>query len=290
MNIRLPRYAGSFYEASPVSCRHHAQRLLEAADLPKDLPARLVGGLAPHAGWEYSGAVAARAFKALAREKPPRTFVLFGTDHRGSASAGEVFDSGLWRTPLGEIGIDEEVSAAALKSGGPLRANPLAHESEHSIEVQLPLIQALAPEAKIVPITVPPAPLAIEAGRAVGEVLAARFPGAVVVGSTDLTHHGGHFGDIHGHGQAGEKWTRENDGRMIALIVAMDAQGVLDEADRRHNACGAGAIAATLAACRAMGARAGRLLEYTNSYEVVHSRYPDEPDDTTVGYAAAVFA
>ena len=290
MNIRLPRYAGSFYEASASSCRRHAERLLEAAEVPSDLPARLYGGIVPHAGWDFSGAVAARTLAALAKAGPLGTVVLFGTDHRGAAAGGEVFDSGLWRTPLGEVPVDEAAAAAIVSAGAGLRANPRAHEGEHSLEVQLPFLQVLAPSVKVVPIAVPPVPEAARIGRTVGEVLAARFPAAKVIGSTDLTHHGGHFDAPGGRGPAGEKWTRKNDRRMLDLIVAMDAEAVVPEADERSNACGAGAIAATLAACQELGATRGIVLHYTNSYEVVHARYPDDPDDTTVGYAAVVFA
>jgi MEMO1 family protein len=290
MNIRLPMYAGAFYESSASSCRHHVDRLLEAADLPSGLPLKLHGGLVPHAGWTYSGAVAARTFKALAQAGPMETVVLFGADHRGAAARGEVFDSGLWRTPLGEVRVDEELASAVLAASPELRANPRAHAQEHSIEVQLPLLQAVAPAAKIVPIAVPPTPAAVEIGQAVGATLARQFPAARVVGSTDLTHHGGHFGSPGGVGAQGERWTRQNDRRMLERVEAMDAAGVLAEAEERGNACGAGAIAAAIAACKAMGATRGIVLRYTNSYEVIHAQYPDDLDDTTVGYASVVFA
>ncbi|HET6427472.1 MAG TPA: AmmeMemoRadiSam system protein B, partial [Phycisphaerae bacterium] len=78
MNIRQPVRAGSFYEASLSSCRHHAQKLLDAARLPADLPGRIFGGLVPHAGWMFSGGLAARTFKALAAAAPIETLVLFG--------------------------------------------------------------------------------------------------------------------------------------------------------------------------------------------------------------------
>jgi AmmeMemoRadiSam system protein B len=290
MNIRLPLYAGSFYESAAGTCRHHVQKLLEQAVLPPRLPGRLYGGLVPHAGWTYSGAVAARTFKALTQKEAPETVVLFGADHRGSAAEGEVFDSGLWETPLGEAMIDEAVAAAILGAGAALRANPRAHAQEHSLEVQVPLLQTLAPGVKIVPIEVPPTAAAPEIGRAVGEVLARDFPKVRVVGSTDLTHHGGHFASPGGQGAAGERWARQNDRRMLDLIEAMDAEAIVAEAEAHENACGAGAIAATLAACKALGAKRGILLHYTNSYEVVHAQYPDDPDDTTVGYASVVFA
>lgn len=291
MNIRLPARAGSFYEGTRSSCLYHAQRLLEEAQAPPNLPATLYGGLVPHAGWMYSGRLAAMTFKALHGARALKRVVIFGADHVGTASQGEVYDSGVWRTPLGEIRIDGELADALLPAGkGLLRANPDAHEMEHSIEVQVPLLQVLAPDARLVPIAVPPTQLAVAIGQAVGKVLAERFPETVVIGSTDLTHHGGHFPAPGGRGETGVKWTVANDRRMLALVERLAADEIPPEAQEHENACGAGAIAATIAACRELGAARGIVLEHTNSYEIVHAIYPNDPDDTTVGYAAVVFA
>jgi len=288
MNIRRAVRAGSFYEASASSCRLHAGNLLTAAEVPADLPARRAGGLVPHAGWSFSGRLAALTLNALLSQPSaaPRTVVLLGADHVGRARMGEVFDSGVWQTPLGEVAVDADLTAALLKAGGPLRANPDAHLHEHSIEVQLPLLQLLNPHGKIVPIAVPPTPLAVKIGHAIGCVLRERFPDAVVVGSTDLTHHGGHFGSPGGRGLAGVRWSETNDRRLLDRIDALDANGVIVESAAHHNACGPGAIAATIAACRELGATTAHLLEYTHSYDIMRQ---NDPDDTTVGYASIVF-
>jgi AmmeMemoRadiSam system protein B len=290
MNIRHPARAGQFYEASPSSCALHAGKLLDAVSPPEDLPDVLYGGLVPHAGWMYSGEVASLTLLALHSRRPLRRVVLLGADHTGSARAGEVYPNGVWRTPLGDAAVDEELAAALLEAGPELRANPRAHEMEHSIEVQVPLIQQLAPQCRIVPIMVPPTAAAAGIGELIGGVLAERFEGAVVVGSTDLTHHAGHFPAPGGRGAAGEQWSRQNDRRLLDLIESMSADSIVPEADERGNACGAGAIAATVAACRRMGATRGICLQYTNSYEVIRRIFPGETDDTTVGYASVVFA
>jgi AmmeMemoRadiSam system protein B len=290
MNIRHPVVAGAFYEGSASSCEHHAQRLLGAVKLPATLPQTLYGGLVPHAGWAYSGLLAATTFQALAQQRPLETVVLLGADHTGSMRQGEVFDSGVWRTPLGEVQVDGELARALIAADPSLRANPQAHDREHSLEVQVPLLQAINPDVKIVPIGIPPTAVATAIGRVIGRVLAQKFPRAVVIGSTDLTHHGGHFGSPGGRGRTGAAWTAANDRRMLDLIEAMNADEVIREADEHLNACGAGAIAATIAATRELGAAKGITLEYTNSYQIVHARYPDDPDDTTVGYASVVFA
>ena len=290
MNVRPPVRAGSFYESSPSSCRQHATRLIESASLPADLPADICGGLVPHAGWVFSGRLAAMTLRALGGRGAPPALVLLGADHFGTVRQGEVYAAGAWRTPLGEAAVDEELAAALLAAGDCLHDNPDAHGMEHSIEVQIPLVQALWPEARIVPVAVPPTDLAVEIGRTIGATLTQCCPAARVVGSTDLTHHGGHFGNPGGRGPEGVAWSVANDRRMLDLIEAMDAEAVVGEARAHANACGAGAIAATVAACREMGATRGICLEYTNSYEVVHQMHPDDPDDTTVGYASVVFA
>lgn len=290
MNIRQPISAGGFYEVSPSSCRHHAAKLFASAEPPEDLPGVLYGGLVPHAGWMYSGKLSALTFKALVAAGPLETVVLFGADHCGVVRRGEVYDSGVWRTPLGDVLVDEELATALLAAGEPLRANPQAHAHEHSLEVQIPLLQSIGPSAKIVPIAVPPTDEAVRIGQLVGKTLREHYPAVRVIGSTDLTHHGGHFPALGGRGIAGVRWTVANDRRMIDIIEAMDAEEVITEARQHSNACGAGAVAATIAACSAMGAGRGICLQYTNSYEVVHARWPNEPDDTTVGYASVVFA
>jgi AmmeMemoRadiSam system protein B len=292
MNIRQPQAAyKGFYESSPTSCRHHVDKLLASVQLPGDLPARLYGGLVPHAGWGYSGRLAAMTFKALAAAGPVDTVVLLGAVHVGGVRMGEVFDSGVWQTPLGEVFVDEDLASAILRSDPCFRANPQAHAEEHSIEVQVPLLQVVCPQAKIVPIAVPPADLALRIGRAIGGVLAEAFPHAVVVGSTDLTHHGGqNFDAPGGRGEEGVRWTVANDRRMIDLVEAMKTEQILPEYRQRMNACGAGAVAAAMAAAGCLGATRGICLDYTNCHEVIQHLYPGNTDDTTVGYASVVFA
>jgi len=289
MSLRQPFRAGSFYEADETVCRAEARRLISAASPPDDLPPGLVGGIAPHAGWLYSGGVAATTLAALASQRMPDTVVLFGADHFGTAVAGEVFDCGAWVTPLGELAVDEALAEACVAADSRMTGNCPAHVREPSLEVLAPLIQELWPDTRIVPILVAPGADAVSVGEAVGGVLADWAGDVIVVGSTDLTHHGGQFGNPGGRGKQGVDWTVDNDRRMIDLIETMAAAEAVAEARQRGNACGAGAIAATITACGRLGAAAGRCLEYTNSYEVMQTLYAGHGDDTTVGYASIVF-
>jgi len=290
MTVRPPYQAGAFYERIPATCRFQAEQLFDSAELGKDLPGRLYGGLVPHAGWMYSGRLAALTLKAIYTSISPNTFVLLGADHIGRAELGEVFEGKAWQTPLGQVQINEDLAAAIIKADRLLRGNSQAHSHEHSIEVQIPLLQVLDPQIRIVPITVPPSGSAGQIGEAIASVLKDWPEPVSIVGSTDLTHHGGHFPSPGGSGKAGVQWAVKNDQRMISLIEQMQADRIVPEALKHGNACGAGAIAATISACRKLGATRGICLEYTNSYEVVHAMVPDEQNDTTVGYASVVFA
>ncbi len=291
MNIRYPYRAGTFYESASNPCRLEADRLLDSVDLPQDLPSKLYGGLVPHAGWMYSGHIAATTIAALAQsEDKIESIVLLGADHVGQARQAEVYDSGTWRTPLGDVLVDSEIASALIETSELFSANPGAHEREHSLEVQIPLLQAVLPNVRIVPIAVPPTDRATDIGRHIGHTLMERFPNVPIIGSTDLTHHGGHFPTPGGHGEVGVQWSRDNDKRMLDLIEAMNGESIVAEANLRANACGAGSIAATVSACRVLGGAKGLILEYSNSYDVIHRMYPDDPDDTTVGYASVVFA
>ena len=110
--------------------------------------------------------------------------------------------------------------------------------------------------------------------------------GAVVIGSTDLTHYGDNYGFTPaGYGAAAQNWMKKNDEHIVGLALTMRPDKILTEAALSHNACGPGAMAATVAAAKAMGAIEGTLLEYTTSYDV----YPDGEFEMAVGYAGIVF-
>jgi hypothetical protein len=257
----------------------------------KDVPERPVAGIVPHAGWVFSGATALCVFEAIRSRRSPRTFVLFGATHAPIRKAA-VFSNGSWETPLGLVEVDERLAQEILSLAGDLvRDDPMAHESEHSIEVQLPFIQHLFPEAKIVPVASPPRPDAVEIGRIVARTVQNVDADAVCIGSTDLTHYGPMYGFTpKGSGAAALRWVREeNDKRMLDLMTRLDSAAVVAEASANLNACGSGAVAATLAAAAQLGAAAGRVLHYTTSYDVMREKMGRSEADAVVGYAGVVF-
>jgi AmmeMemoRadiSam system protein B len=285
---RSPAVAGQFYPDSSESCRAQVASLLAAApELPADFVA--LAGIAPHAGWVCSGAVAAQVVRALAARGGVETFVIFGAVHRPMRSAAAVYDRGAWETPLGEALIDEPLAAAVVRSGPLVAANPRAHDEEHSIEVEVPFIQHLAPSARLLPIMVSPSSAAAEVGQVVARAAAELGRRVAFLGSTDLTHYGPRYRFApQGLGPDGIRWAKEvNDRRMLDLVTGLAAGQIVHEAAEHHNACGPGAIAATIAAAQAAGATTGRVLNHTNSNEVLCSRYGQMED--AVGYAGVVF-
>jgi MEMO1 family protein len=287
MPIRLPIVAGMFYPANEAACRQQVQEYLARhATFPPVEGARW-GGIVPHAGWAFSGGVAARTFAALAAAEEPETVVLFGAVHSWGVSEASLYGSGTWRTPLGDVAIDAELAQQVLQtSRGLIAERPAAHAEEHSIEVQLPFVQALWPKARILPIAMPPMAMAPEVGRAVAQAVRAANRRAVGIGSSDLTHYGPRYRLAPvGVGERGLEWTHRNDQHLLDLVAALRATEIVAEAEARHNACGPGAIAAAIAYAVELGATHGSTLEYTTSYEVLPMGRPTD----LVGYAAIAF-
>ena len=290
MLIREPIVAGQFYPSGGDECRVQLAECLQPGPITVDTGAQLVGGLVPHAGWTYSGAVAGKVFAALASVRSPKVVILFGGVHRFRGRQAAMFGSGRWETPIGSVSVDERLSERILGHTNLILSDPYAHEQEHSIEVQVPFVKQVFPEAKIVPIMVPPVDTADEVGEAVGRTLTAYEYDALIVGTTDLTHYGPRYGFVpQGIGADGVHWAKsENDPRFIDLVCSMKTRRLVIEAKERKNACSSGAAAATLAAVSALGARRGILLEHTSSAEVMARRMQAETSDS-VGYAGVVF-
>lgn len=287
MRIRRPVVAGQFYPADRAGCVQMIEGYLPA-QLPAELPQPIVAGVVPHAGWVFSGPTAARVFAAIKSQSVPETFVLLSANHRWGGMRAAVYGSGAWLTPLGNAEIDTDLAQSMLQEGAGLLVDaPEAHAGEHSAEVQVPFIQYLFPQARILPILISPDASAVMVGETIARAIAASGKKVMVVGTSDLTHYGATYYGFApaGTGERALAWARANDERVIRLMLEMKAEEIVPETETHHNACGGGAIAATVAAAHAMGARKGVLLEYTNSHLVM----PRGPATDFVGYAAVVF-
>jgi len=276
------QYAANFY----AGASEKAIREMLAGFEPPELPGHPVAGLVPHAGWAYSGTVAAKVFRTIKSCREPESFVLFGTVHRRIHS-NSVYARGSWSTPLGDVTIDEDLASRLVEnSGGLLIRNESAHDGEHSIEVQMPFLKCLFPNARAVPISVLPDANAAPLGTFVGKCIRDNGIDAAVVGTTDLTHYGSAYGFTPaGEGPQAHEWMKSNDSRIIELASEMRAGEIVSEARENWNACGAGAMAATVAAADALDCAKGLTIDYTTSYDVV----PERTFRMAVGYVGMIF-
>ena len=147
--IRKPIVAGQFYPQTEASLRKMLSGLIEPDYDKQDA----IGAIMPHAGYVYSGQVAGITISKVNLKK---TAIILGTNHTGSGEKFSIMTSGSWLTPLGEVKIDYEIAGSLLMEGSLLKEDALAHLQEHSIEVEIPFLQYLQPDIRIVPITVSP--------------------------------------------------------------------------------------------------------------------------------------
>jgi hypothetical protein len=258
------------------------------ADAPTASVAGAVrGGIAPHAGWAYSGFTACALYNLLRAQPALETIVIFGAVHTWGVDRPALYGTGAWRTPLGDVRIDEELARAVVaEPTAGVVDDPEAHAEEHSIEVQLPFIRYLFPEARILPVSVPPWAGAPQVGSEIARIARRIGRRAVSLGSTDLTHYGPNYGMAPaGSGAPALAWTHDNDRRVLDLIVVLRLDEIVAEARAHHNSCGAGAVAAAAAFAVELGATEGALLHYTTSYEV----RPTGRATDMVGYGAVAF-
>ncbi len=272
--IRKATVAGQFYPAEPQRLRGAIAAYLAAAPAPLAEPP--VALVVPHAGYVFSGQIAADGWRqALGRDY--EVVVLLATNHRVPPFRGvSVFPGGGYETPLGLIGTDHEV-VKALQAAEPLVTwRPEAHAEEHSEEVQLPFLRVVLPEARLVSAVVGSADPEVAArfGRALAKVLAGRR--ALIVASSDLSHY------------PSQADAAAVDRRTLAAIASLDTAAVgraLRAAGERPGlatcACGEGPVLAALTAARALGASRGVVLGYANSGDTVAG----EPE-RVVGYGA----
>ncbi len=274
--IRRPVVAGQFYEGTAERLRRQIEECYTSRfgpgrlpEVRSDGPRRVVGLVAPHAGYMYSGGTAAHAFARLAADGVPAVAVLIGPNHAIPPYApAAVQTSGSWLTPLGESPIDEEVATAVAEAWPDMAVGGEYFSAEHSLEVELPFLQHLyGPELRIVPvIMLEPSP-PLEHPRRVGEALARALEGrnAVIVASTDLSH------------DLPREQAERTDAELIQLMLDWKTDALVRIGPSRRM-CGYAAVAAMLHAARLLGATTVEKLAYSHSGMIVGHR--------VVGYAA----
>jgi AmmeMemoRadiSam system protein B len=279
MTTRQARLAGMWYPADEAAARREIEGLLG----PEPEEAAVVG-IVPHAGWAYSGKAAALVWQAVAKTDPrPERVLLFGT-HMGPATPAHVSMASSFETPLGPI-RGSGTLAKRLAEELSLRPDPAdGMEVDNTVEVQLPILKYLLPEAELVVVGPPASSEAIRIGEVAARVASEDEGQLAVVGSTDLTHYGPNYGwSPKGHSEDAVRWVKEeNDKGLVDRLLAMDSEGVVTEGSSNRSACCPGAAAAAVAAAKVLGAEKPTLLDYYTSHDV-------RPDRSFVGYAGVVF-
>jgi len=284
---REPAVAGTFYPADPNRLGPLVDALLTGATAvprPDGLAGSpVLGLLAPHAGLAFSGAVAASSWR-LAGEIEPTTIVLAGTDHQAWASGVGVWTGGPWKTPLGEVQIDLALARRIATLGPAFETDDSAHEAEHSLEVQLPLLNRACPRARIVPLAVSPRLRNhADAGARLGSLLAdlrASGERILLVASSDMAHY------------PPANVCEAVDRQLLEPLLRLDGDSLLALETELLRAnlpglvcglCGIDPVRFSLAALTAMGSTRGLLLAAATSADAGGDRR------RTVGYAAAAF-
>ena len=282
--MRYPAVAGAFYEGTRASLLRQIERCYVsplgpgAAPEPQEGERRLVGLVCPHAGYPYSGPIAAHSYAALARDGLRAAYVVLGPNHYG-AGAPLATTHHDWETPLGTVPIDPDLLKAIARP--PIEDDVVAPRHAHSIEVQLPFLQSLAPELRFVPVCM--AFQEYELAAEVGELVAAAVKdrNALVVASSDFSHVGMNYNQAPPRGKTAPVWAKEQDAKALDRILALDPKGLQDRVARDDiSMCGYGPVTAMLVAAKKLGAREARLLKYGTSSDV------SRDDETAVGYGA----
>lgn len=268
---REPAVAGQFYPGRPEDLAAMVDALLTDNPAP-EVPGRVIAIQVPHAGYPFSGPTAAHAFN-LIRDFDSVTVVMLGPSHRVRVDRAAVYDRGQWKTPLGNVEVDTDIAAQIMAQDSFIVALPQAHAAEHSLEVQLPFLQRVLKEFKIVPLMLlqPSWDECRRAGLAIAE--ACRGHRVLLLASTDL-YHGDSYSDA-----------KSTDSVTTGLLTALEPRALFDALqDGSAQACGGASVVVTMIAARELGADRAVLLARTNSNDVTGER-----GGYCVGYSATAF-
>jgi len=269
--IREPAVAGTFYPNSPDILSRDIKQYLENAKKEK-IEGEIIALISPHAGYIYSGQVAAYAYKLIEGKKFDSVIVV-APSHQALFKGASIYERGGYRTPLGVVPIDVELSRRLMEKQKTIKFIPEAHGEEHSLEVQLPFLQIALKSFKLVPIIMEPYwnwGTCEYLATAIAETV--KEKNVLLVASTDLSH-------FHSYHRAVSL-----DRIVLNHIDRFDPNGLYrDLKGDRCEACGGGPMISIMLAAKALGANKGKVLKYLNSGDVTGDR------SRVVGYAAGVF-
>ena len=275
--LREPAVSGIFYPKNPNELREDIESLFRDPNFgpgnltPSGNNERIYGMVSPHAGYMYSGAVAAHGYYDLSSSKFESALIL-GPNHYGLGSEVALMDKGSWETPLGKVEIDSEVAQSIHQNCDIISIDESAHSRDHCIEVQLPLLQYIKGQFKIVPI------ILINQGKNTCKKLGTdiyesiKDRNLIPIASSDLTHY------------EANNLAYEKDKLLISAILSLDIEKFYSVLISFNvTACGYGAIATVMEISKRMGATKGKLLKYATSGDIAGD------NKSVVGYSSILF-
>lgn len=265
--IRPPAVAGRFYPADAQPLRAEIEGYIAPPVNDAEPKISALGCVVPHAGYMYSGHVAGAVYRRL---ELPRSVIILCPNHTGMGEPLAIMSHGAWHTPLGDAPIAEGLAADLMTRMPLLSEDEEAHRSEHSLEVQLPFLQVLAPDFEFVPIAVGTSNFEVLSalGVAIANVLAKRNERVLIIASSDMNHY------------ESDAVTRVKDRRAIDQLLALDPRGLYDTVRNENiSMCGYGPAVVMLTAVKKMGGRRADLIRYATSGDVSGDK------NMVVGYA-----
>ena len=278
MQVRTPAVAGMFYPKSQMELKSTIKDCFLHNYGPGKLPPSLgdeeiVGVICPHAGYMYSGPIAANSYYAISSHHPDLV-VIIGPNHWGTGCNIATMKEAMWKTPLGDTEVDTDAAVEINKVSRLIELDFFSHTRDHSLEVQLPMLQEVySHKFKILPIIL--INQSYNAAKEVGQAIAkiAKNKKTMIIGSSDFTHY------------EENSFAHKQDKALIEPILAMNIDKfymILQE--NQVSACGYGAIASTMIACKELGASKGTLKRYATSGDVTGEK------SSVVGYASIIFS
>lgn len=286
--IRKAVVAGQFYDWDKRNLEESIKECFLSKRGPGSLPKfagdnkNVLGLVVPHAGYIYSGAIAAHSYYYLSKNGFADTFIVIGPNHTGQGSGVSVMTEGIWETPLGKVSINDKLAKQICR--GIIDRDDSAHAYEHSIEVQLPFLQFIAGSKKFDFVPICMAMQDFETSKEVGGILADAIKKTgvktVIVASSDFSHVGFNYMSMPPKGMRVDEYAEKQDKLAIRKILELDPNGLINIVHQNDiTMCGYGPVASMLVASKLLGAKRAELLKYGTSYEV-------QPSSSCVGYGA----
>ena len=276
MQIRTPAVAGMFYsgekkelEKSITDCFLH--KFGPGKTPPIEKNEKIFGVICPHAGYMYSGPIACNSIYAISNLSP-EVFIIVGPNHWGIGVDVATMKDCKWETPIGSVEVDSKTAEEITNISEIIDTDFFSHSKEHSLEVQIPILQQVFQNFKILPIAL--IDQTKETSTQIGKTIAkiAKKINCMIIGSSDFTHY------------ESNEFAYEQDKALIHPILDLNVEEFYDVLNHRKvSACGYGAIASTMVACKELGATKGKLLKYATSGDVTGDK------SSVVGYGSIIF-